>query len=240
MKDKVKGLALGIVIGTMITCATGYAATNTKLSVVLENVKFMFNGVHKQTSQAIIYNGQLYTPAKNIAQGLGESFSYDGKNKTAWIGAKQSTYKYLEELSYARIDGARVDNIQFKKWNDQDRKFTITDQQFLHGIGAMLNWDAWDSKADNKISVDYNLNGKYKRLTGQIGVDDETKNSDNSGVFVILGDGQELFRSGDIKGGDLPTKVDIDISGVLKLQLKFETLTNEGSLNMVFAEAKVG
>ncbi|MRN55750.1 NPCBM/NEW2 domain-containing protein [Paenibacillus monticola] len=240
MKDKAKGLVFGIVIGTMITGTSAFAATSSKLNVVLENVKFMFDGVHKQTSQAIIYNGQLYAPAKNIAQGVGESFTYDGSTKTAWIGQKQGIFKYLDEVSYARIDGKQKDSLYFKNWTNPDGlKFHIADQQYLHGIGAVLDSNYYTSD-ENIISVDYNLNSKYKKLTGFIGVDDYTKNSDNTGTFIILGDGQELFRKEEIRGGDVPVKVDVDVNGILKLEIKFEATQDEGKqLDLVFGEAKL-
>ncbi|WP_150266432.1 NPCBM/NEW2 domain-containing protein [Paenibacillus tepidiphilus] len=239
MKDKAKGLVFGIVIGTMITGTSAFAATGTKLNVMLENVKFMFNGVHKQTTQTIIYNGQLYAPVKNIAQGLGEGFTYDGANKTAWIGQKQGASKYLDELSYARIDGPYKDRLYFKNWETpKGLKFRIADQQYLHGLGAIL--DSYSYNEDAEVSIDYNFNGKYKKLSGYIGVDDYTKDTDNTGAIVIIGDGQELYRKEEIRGGDLPTKLDIDVSGVLKLQIQFLSSRDDGQqIDLVFGEAKL-
>ncbi|ASA24076.1 NPCBM/NEW2 domain-containing protein [Paenibacillus donghaensis] len=214
MKEKAKGLVIGVILGTMLTGTTVFAGTNTKLSVVLENVKYMFNGVHKQAAQSIIYNGQLYAPVKNIANGLNESFTYDGKSKTAWIGKKEGTFTYLDEASYARMDGNK--NIHFKKWkNPSDLRFKIADQQYLHGIGSILSNSFY---SDNKSSVDYNLNWKHKKLTGFIGVDDYTKDSDNSGTIIIKGDGQELYRKDGMRGGDVPIEISVDLSGVLKLK----------------------
>ncbi|WP_410511665.1 NPCBM/NEW2 domain-containing protein [Paenibacillus sp. BR2-3] len=239
MKDKSKGLILGVVIGTMLTGSTVFAGTNTKLSVVLENVKYMFNGVQKQTSQSIVYNGQLYAPVKNIANGLGENFTYDGKTKTAWIGRKEGSFVYLDDISYARIDGIRKNTINFKNWtNPSGLKFKIAGQQYFHGIGSILSQSY--SSGDNINSVDYNLNGKYKKLTGYIGVDDYTKDSDNTGTIVIKGDGQELFRKDGIRGGDVATEISVDITGVLKLQVYFEAAEDYNNhIDLVFAEPKL-
>ncbi|MNB97319.1 NPCBM/NEW2 domain protein [compost metagenome] len=240
MKDKTKGLVFGVLIGTMLTGSTVFAGTNTKLSVVLENVKYMFNGVQKQTAQSIIYNGQLYAPVKNIADGVGESFTYDGKAKTAWIGRKEGTFVYLDNISYARIDGENKDRINFKNWTyPAGLKFEIADKQYLHGIGAILSTSVFAN--DNKASVDYNLNGKYKKLTGYIGVDDYTKNSDNTGTLVVTGDGQELFRKDGLRGGDLATEINVDITGVLKLKIYFESAVADYNepLDLVFVEPKL-
>ncbi|MBD8841990.1 NPCBM/NEW2 domain-containing protein [Paenibacillus sp. CFBP 13594] len=239
MKDKVKGLVIGVLIGSLLTGATAFAGTNTKISVVMENVKMMFNGVHKSTAQSIVYNGNLYVPAKTAAQTMGESFTYDGKSKTASFGTKSGTFKYLDEVSYARIDG-RVDNVYFKNWKHPDGlKFTIANQKYLHGIGAIL--DSYSFYNDDEIvSVDYNLNGGYKKLTGFIGIDDYTRNSKNLGSLVIKGDGEELFRKDEMKGGDVPEKINVDVTGVLKLQIVFEAALNKGEqIDIVLGEAKL-
>lgn len=79
MKDKVKGLVVGVLLGSLLTGATAFAGTNTKISVVMENVKMMFNGVHKSTTQSIVYNGNLYVPAKTAAQTMGNPSRMTGK-----------------------------------------------------------------------------------------------------------------------------------------------------------------
>ncbi|OXM13928.1 stalk domain-containing protein [Paenibacillus herberti] len=162
MKDKVKGLVVGAILGSMIAGGSAYAATNVKLSVALENVKLMFDGVHKQTTQAIIYNGQLYVPAKSVAQGVGEAFVYDGKNKTAWIGKKEGQFKYLDEISYARMDGDEYSkgSIYFKNWKyPSGLKFNIASNQYLHGIGSILDSGY---NTGEKNSIDYNLKAQAK------------------------------------------------------------------------------
>lgn len=237
MKDKVKGLVIGLLIGSMLTGVTAFAGTNSKINVVMENVKMMFNGVHKSTTQAIVYNGNLYVPAKTAATTMGQTFTYDGKNKTASFGAKSGTAKYLDEIPYARIDG-KIDNIYFKNWkNPSGLKFTIANEKFLHGIGAIL--DPYYSQ-DELVSVDYNLNGSYKKLTGFIGIDDYTRNSVNSGSIVVKGDGVELFRKDEMKGGDPAESINVDVTGVLKLQIVFESsLTKAEQIDVVLSDAQL-
>lgn len=211
MKDKVKGLVAGVLIGTMIAGGTTYAAANVKLNVVMENVKLMFNGVHKETA------------------------------KTAWIGQKEGASKYLGDLNYARMDGdsGAKGDIFFKNWKNPDGlKFNIADNQYSHGIGSILNTSSWSG--DKYNSIDYNLNGKYKKLTGFFGVDDYTKNSDNTGSIIIYGDGTEIFRQDGLRGGDMPKFNAIDITGVLKLQIRFECESDKGNqLDLVIGEAKL-
>ncbi|MFM9280280.1 NPCBM/NEW2 domain-containing protein [Paenibacillus jiagnxiensis] len=238
MKDTLKGVVIGIFIGSLVAgSATAFASNNVKLSVVLENVKYIFHGVEKKTTQSIVYNGQLYAPVKEIANGIGESFTYDGKTKTGWVGQKEGSYVYLDEISYARTDGKK-DNLFFKNWkNPSGLKFTIAGQKYLHGIGSVLYGSKYSQYFN---SVDYNLNGKYKRLSGFAGIDDYTKNSDSTGAIVIKGDGQELFRKEGMRGGDLPFEINVDVTGVLKLQVYFETSSESyDQIDIVFTESKL-
>ena len=239
MKNKLKGLVLGVAIGTMLTGATAYAGTSTKLNVVLENVKLMFDGVQKETTRSIIYNGQMYVPAKTMAEGMGEQFSYDGKTKTAWVGKKHGSFKYLSDMSYARVDARNEWYLTFNKDYNGGAIAIGDGEQFKYkkGIsGKLLS----NTDYANPSSVTYNLNGKYKKLSGFAGIDDATRNYKGTMDVVIIGDGTELARFEGIKGGDNPRNVDVDITGVVQLKILFEA-TSDSTEEVwgVLAEAKV-
>ncbi|OKP91512.1 hypothetical protein A3842_02905 [Paenibacillus sp. P3E] len=244
MKDKLKGLMVGLTIGSLVAGSTVFAGTNVKLNAVLENVKYMFNGVEKQSSQSIIYNGQLYVSASSFAKNSGQDFTYDGKNKTAWVGKKEGTYKYLSDLSYARTD-KKDTKFHFNKWDNagssipsNNGNFIIADNKYLHGIGLE---NLFYMSNNGTGSIEYNLNGKYKKLTGFIGIDDYSKDSANTGQIKIIADGQEIYSSPEMLGGDLPREIKLDISGVLKLRIEFSTEGEDyrSSTFIDFAEAKL-
>lgn len=64
----------------------------------------------------------------------------------------------------------------------------------------------------------YDLGGKWKQLSGQVGLAD---GNEGSVVFVIAGDGKELWRSSKIQVANLPT-FKIDVSDVKQLTLSVE------------------
>lgn len=64
-----------------------------------------------------------------------------------------------------------------------------------------------------------NLDGKGKRFTDFVGVDDETVKDKGSIQFFIVGDKKVLWESGVMKKVDAAKKVDVDISGVKLLGL---------------------
>ncbi|KAA6303577.1 MAG: Alpha-galactosidase [Candidatus Ordinivivax streblomastigis] len=65
--------------------------------------------------------------------------------------------------------------------------------------------------AESKFIV--SLNGKAKRFSAWVGVDDEV-GTRGSVVFVVTADGKELFRSPVMHGGDKPAKVDVQLKKV--------------------------
>jgi hypothetical protein len=67
----------------------------------------------------------------------------------------------------------------------------------------------------------YDLGGRWRRFTAvgglQAGVSEQ-----GSGVFVVKGDGKELFRSAKV-GGSASARIDVDVSGVKWLELLVES-----------------
>ncbi|MDR2583884.1 MAG: NPCBM/NEW2 domain-containing protein [Fibromonadaceae bacterium] len=68
----------------------------------------------------------------------------------------------------------------------------------------------------------WNLNGSYKKIHSYIGLDDESA-CGNGAIWVIKGDGKELYRSRVLTSHEIDS-LNVDISGVKVLEL--ETLDN--------------
>lgn len=69
----------------------------------------------------------------------------------------------------------------------------------------------------------YKLDGKANHFLSDLGVDDEVQHNVTVG-YEVYGDGNLLYRSGDISQTAAPVSIDIDVSGVKELRL----LTNLG------------
>jgi hypothetical protein len=63
----------------------------------------------------------------------------------------------------------------------------------------------------------FNLEGNYNEITGIIGLDDEKNYTD--AVVEFYGDGQ-LLAAYTLKAGSLPQKLDVNVKGVVKLDIK--------------------
>lgn len=84
---------------------------------------------------------------------------------------------------------------------------TVAGRTYGHGLNSFVNSE-----------IEYDLHGLYRNFSARVGVDDKSK--DTSAVFVVSGDGKELWRGKVLKRGDAPQEVNVDITGVRKLVLK--------------------
>ncbi|WP_017813029.1 hypothetical protein [Paenibacillus shenyangensis] len=94
MKDKVKGLVIGIAIGSLLTGATVVAAQDVHVQAIKEKISMFVDGSSKGSTQALIYQGTTYVPARSISESLGKSIGMYDQN--LYIG-KQPVVKVTEE-----------------------------------------------------------------------------------------------------------------------------------------------
>jgi alpha-galactosidase len=85
---------------------------------------------------------------------------------------------------------------------------SINGEKFIHGVGT---------HATSKFRVD--IDGNAKRFTAQVGVDDSAGNQ-GSVEFIVMGDGEILWRSGVLKGGEAAKPVDVNLANIKILVLR--------------------
>ncbi len=94
-------------------------------------------------------------------------------------------------------------------------KLSIGGREYAHGLGAHANG-----------TITLQLDGKYETLEAEIGVQTQL-NHIGSVVFCVLGDGEELFRSDVMKGGQQARK--IRVSGALRMRCMAVSLSEKGN-----------
>lgn len=92
MKEKVKGLVLGILIGTVFTGGTVLAANTKSIDVIIKDVQIYVDQVKKSNASAITYKGTTYVPARAVSKALDKQISLD--DNKLYIG-KQPTSKNI-------------------------------------------------------------------------------------------------------------------------------------------------
>lgn len=120
------------------------------------------------------------------------------------VSAAQSVV-YLDDL---QLDGATQEwgTIQAKKSVDGNR-LRVGGRSFERGVGTHANG-----------AIVVLLDGQCLGFNAMVGVDDEkTKNA--SVVFRVVADGKELFNSGKLTSDDPAKQVQVDLTGVRKVEL---------------------
>lgn len=251
MIDKCKGLVAGLLLGTMITGGTIYASNTKSIEVAFDKIRFMVDGVEKRPSsgQPFVYGGTTYVPLRFAAEATGKDIQYDSRNKTIWIGAKEGSFTYLSDMEYARAEGVARNTIggmyqQFfidhwdVSWSHESGPLTIAGKEYSHGFGV----DLGRVYTDETGTVYYNLDGKFSKLTGFVGIDDSTKNSTSNGYVTIYGDDTQIYKSEELAGGDYAIPVDLNVKGIAKLKIVFSLSSRDNVTRAVavdFVEAKL-
>lgn len=90
MKDKVKGLVLGIAIGSLLTgTSVAMAANTTSIKVAFKQVGLYIDQVKKSDANVIIYNGTTYVPARTMSTAMSKDIRLSNNN--LYIGSNQAS-----------------------------------------------------------------------------------------------------------------------------------------------------
>lgn len=100
MKDKVKGLVIGALLGSAITGTAAYAS-GTQIEVLFRPLTFLFDGVEKKPSEgaAFLYDGSTYVPLRFVSESLGKEVGWDPESGTITIdepGSKKVVAAYKD------------------------------------------------------------------------------------------------------------------------------------------------
>lgn len=226
LKEKLKGFILGVACTSMVVSgATAFANPVSKsITAIYNDIKIFVDGNLVKPTDAdgkavepFVYEGTTYLPVRAVAQALNQPVSWDGSKNSVYIGVNPNGTA-LTALNYARAD----DYVEVYD-SDNPMQTALSGKIYSTGIYFSADWTGGKLKG-----VDYNLDGKYERLTGDFGIDDKYKDRDTSCALVIFGDEKELYRSPQTKAGDI-VEVDVDVKGVKKLYIAFELEKGKGA-----------
>lgn len=118
---------------------------------------------------------------------------------------------FAETIQVSSLDLEKIQQGWGKPQSDRavaNNKITIGGQSFDHGIGT---------HAGSMLVID--LREGSEKFSASVGIDDETEGK-GSVEFSVIGDRKILWKSGIMKGGQPPQKVDLDVKGVKMLMLR--------------------
>ncbi len=219
MKDKVKGLVTGLLIGSLLTGTAAYAAGGTMIEVFYSIKDLKIDKVSKMPQgeqKPFTYNGTTYVPLRFVAENLGQPVDWDGKTGTVYIGETEApNEEYLGE------------RIQPMNTFDNDGKINLvlngksvednTSTAYENYVSLAFSWYVNDEGLS--LYQHYPLNGQYSSFKAKAGILKEYQDSLNTLTLVIEGDGKVLY-SRDFAPGNFPVDLSVDVMGVNQLTLK--------------------
>jgi hypothetical protein len=212
-KANVKCVVCGFMAGvlTMYTMPVIAKSTSEKIDVTYRNIKIYADGNLVNTSnsnEAFIYNGTTYLPVRAVGDAFNKAVDWDAQNSAVYLGSRPTVTGQptvlLEDLDYF----TKTANVHELSSGGKDNVGTI------HSSGMGLH--------DGNIQ--YLLNGKYSIFKGTIGVSYDDRDTSCSGRIKIYGDGKLLYTSDILTAGTKPQPFNINVSGVLNLEIESELI----------------
>lgn len=180
-------------------------------------IKLVVDGLDLQTVNPIISEGgNVYVSIADLEKVMGKSVKFDPRINTVVIGKTPAQAAYLSEMKPLNYQ------VYGNELEMNCVQCALAGNTFNKALSFQTNVKPTSEKQD-AAWVDFNLDQKYARLTGKLGVNDSfLENSDHNAAvfsFAIVGDGSILKEWDGIRVGDFPKDVDIDISNVVRLRL---------------------
>lgn len=147
MKDKLKGIIIGITIGSMLTGATAFAASGT-IKVAFQKLGIYIDGTHKATAEAIIYNGKTYVPIRTVADSIGKQVGlvnhglYIGKQPAAQVTEAKAIELVRKKygISTSSPYYVEVDHMEGNSYVVHLYEVVIDDEKTGEGHTATYGW----------------------------------------------------------------------------------------------------
>ena len=213
VKDKIKGLAAGIIIGAAAAGGTAIAANTTTLYDVMSGgVKIVVDGrkinptdANGNAVEPIIYNGTTYLPVRAVANAMGKAVYWDGPEYTVYLGDMDGKLEYPTVELENMVSIARAPS----KTN------MLVDNYGNRYSRAIANYSG-------SSNLEYLLNMKYSRLKGILYIP-EGETSTSSICLKVIADGKTIYTSPEMTKTSRPVAIDVNVTGYNDVKIEFSS-----------------
>jgi len=248
MKNAVKGYVAGLLtVILLFSTVAVFANTRGVMRELFFGVNVTVDGVPQSFEydmRPFIMDGRVFVPVHGIADALGLDVDWDGSTQTVYIGGMPTPFvgTWLDQMGHNNYRASGPDN-RFTAWPRE--RLTTAGDTFERGfLFTMGNWQIGstgrlldirdvqgnlhgavshdeDGRWVSYQSMDYSLNAQYSTFSGTLVSASGRANRDNAqGAQVrIYGDGRVLYTSPPISEGTGTVDFNIDVSGVLMLNM---------------------
>ena len=227
LKEKFKGIIIGVLIGTMITATTSFAVNTTTLyDVVTNGIRIVIDGKQLNPTDAngnpvepMIYNGTTYLPVRAVANAFSKAVYWDGSEYTVYLGD---------------MDGKLENPTTYLKDMESVGRKVIKAPTFTD------NYENVYSDGIIPVGLEYVLNSKYSRFKGVFYIPKGTNTDYGEETYLqITADDKIVYKSPIVNKTSKPIDVDVDVKGcnIFKITI---THNGHGTLNFQPCIAEAG
>jgi hypothetical protein len=175
----------------------------------------------------VYLNGELqgYTPMASFPlRGLHPSSNYTVSVKTVWDDAKESPRSTDTKVALAGLIPASMQLTQLEPLRSTGRWRGIELEEMASAAPISIAGKTYENGLSGfaNSEIEYDVKGLFNKFTSRVGVDSGGGGPNTNGAveFILVGDGRELWRSGQMHRTDEPKAVDVAVTGVNKLVLR--------------------
>lgn len=211
MKNKLQGMVIGIVLMGLFYSYPVLAAFVDKNITVQTGVKIYVNdNLLNPTDEKgnpvepFSYNGTTYLPARAIAKAFDTDIKWEGKTGSVYIGKHKSNEPAV-----------RIEKLDY-----------FTGKEFIISPYGKdnLGVERMNVCTGEKIRNVYKINGKYTSIQGTLFQHYAFRSTGSGSELMIYGDDELLYKAS-MGPGIEPLDFNVDITGVLELEIYFNGYT---------------
>jgi hypothetical protein len=174
----------------------------------------------------VYLDGKLlgYTPSATFPiRGLNPLSNYTAEVKTVWQDGKESPRVARVNISLASLVPTELSLTQIEPSRSTGRWRGFEIDEMLPGGPLSLGGKKYERGLNSFVNseIEFDLKGLYEKFTALAGLDASA--GDSAAKLSVIGDGHELWHSGELKKSDEPKAIAIGISGIHKLILRSST-----------------
>lgn len=191
------------------------------IKIYVDDKKINPSDTNGNIVEPFIYNGTTYLPVRAIGEAFGKPVEWEGTTSTIYVGTHSDEKPDLSITSTtpyftSNTNASECDFIKFVPSRHKDNKGEMYDSALV----ASGRYSIWGDS--QRINRSYLLNAGYSKLSGKFGLTYNSRNITTNNVsFIVRGDNKVLYTSDAITCGDLPIDFEIDVTGVIELNIMF-------------------
>lgn len=209
MKEKLQGLAAGVLIGTLITGGTAFAKSVTeKIEVRYDNIKVYKDNVlyelkdsNGSVIEPFIYNGTTYMPVRGTASLADMEVTWDGASRSVYLWDTMVP----DGTSFVAVCPPYDSRYMTLYLASDGKSFSMAGEKYSDGLATSFN----------SSDALFNLDSKYATIECTIGHTDWEQYS-KSVSFIVDG---KVVKEVELEPECLPKQVSIPVQYGLQLKI---------------------